>query len=116
MTVRRIQPAGRLLGGGLAASGRDAAFGIGITGTRHPSGLLQGYRAVTLGEREQRQQDAARARINTSVYVFTRVNASGIKQLKEKWPVRGYRREPWLLWRQRIESKGSGLEPASRRG
>ena len=30
-------------------------------------------------------------RANTGVYVFTCVNASGIRQLKEKWSVRGYR-------------------------
>jgi hypothetical protein len=30
--------------------------------------------------------------VNTGVYVFTCVNASGIRQLREKQPVRGYRR------------------------
>jgi hypothetical protein len=57
-----------------------------------PGGLLQSYHAVTVGERECNQRDAARDRINTGVYVFTRVNASGIRQLREKYSVRGYRR------------------------
>jgi hypothetical protein len=69
-----------------------AAYGIGLT-LRHvtPGGLLRSYRAVTVGERECNQRPAARDRINTGVYVFTRVNASGMRQLKEKWAVCGSR-------------------------
>ena len=31
-------------------------------------------------------------RINTGVYVFTRVNASGMSEFGAEWPVNGYRR------------------------
>ena len=63
-------------------------------GRRHvtPSGLLQGYRAVTLRERECHQRHAVRDRINTGVYVFTCVNASGMSEFRAKRRVRGYRR------------------------
>jgi len=54
-----------------------------------PGGLLQSYVAVTLRERELNQRHAAGDRMNTGGYVFTCVNASGIRQLREKWPVGG---------------------------
>jgi len=43
-----------------------------------PGGLLRSYWAVTLRERECNERHAARARINTGVFVFTRVNIYGI--------------------------------------
>jgi hypothetical protein len=55
-----------------------------------PGGLLQGYRAVTLRERELNQRHTAGDRINTGVYVFTCVNASGMRQFVAKPAVRGY--------------------------
>lgn len=73
-----------------------------------PNGLLQGYRAVTLREREWNQRHAARASENTGVYVFTRVNASGISEFNAKWAVCGSRcGNARLLRRQRVESKGA---------
>jgi len=89
-----------------------AAYGIGCT-LRHvtPGGLLQGYRAVTVRERELNRRPTAGGRINTGVYVFTCVNARGIKQLKEKWAcARLPRGNPRLLRRQRDENKGSRLK------
>ncbi len=49
-----------------------------------PNGLLQGYRPVTLREREQRQRDARGDRINTGVSVFTRVNMLKTQRLSGK--------------------------------
>jgi hypothetical protein len=67
-----------------------AAYGIGFrVDTSPPGGLLRSDRRLVWRQREQRQRDAARDRANNGVYVFTRVNASGIRQLKEKQPVRG---------------------------
>ena len=72
-----------------------------------PEWELQSYRAVTLRERECNQRHAARDCENTGVYVFTCVNARGIKQLRAKGALRGYRSgTARLLWRERVESKG----------
>lgn len=53
-----------------------------------PTGLLQSYRAITLQQRERNQSHAARDRTNTGVSVLTDVNARGIRQLRERTPVR----------------------------
>ena len=63
-----------------------------------PGGLLRGNLRFPRRQREQRQRDAARDRINTGVYVFTRVNASGISEFNVKrrvcgsrwWPAREF--------------------------
>ena len=71
---------------------RVAAYAADEVGHVTPSGLLRSNRKLLRRQREPRQQDAARDRINTGVFVFTRVNASGIRQLREKWAVCGSRR------------------------
>jgi hypothetical protein len=64
-------------------------FASELGGHVTPGGLLQGYRAVTVRERLRNQRHTARNRENTGVYVFTRVNASGMSEFGAKRRVRG---------------------------
>ncbi len=101
--------------GGTSGEGRRCCA-AGAGATRHPRRVAAKELPVTVRERAWNQGHAARDRENTGVYVFTRVNARGISEFNAKGLFCGYRRgNAGLLRRERVESKGSRLECASRR-